>query len=91
LPAGRWRAVIDLIPTYADSDGAPLQLVLRIDGKAYPLAVERKTGDADWAQAVLDNRISVRVPETIGAGSHRIELTAAGGGILIEAVRFTKD
>ncbi|HVJ02304.1 MAG TPA: glycosyl hydrolase 115 family protein [Sphingomonas sp.] len=89
LPDGRWRPVVDLVPTYADADGAPLQLVLRIDGRDYPLSVKRETGDAAWAQAVLDNRISVEVPAIIAGGNHRLELVAQSGGILIEAVRFT--
>lgn len=88
LPTGNWRAVVDLIPTYADSDGEPLRLTLRLDGKAYPLSVARETGNADWAQAVLDNRISVEVPAVAAGGNHRIELLAESGGVLVEAVRF---
>ncbi|AQR76004.1 hypothetical protein BXU08_17940 [Sphingomonas sp. LM7] len=88
LPTGRWRAIVDLIPTYADGDGAPLQLVLRIDGKVYPLNITRETGNPAWAQAVLDNRISVELPEAVTAGTHRIELGAETGGILVEAIRF---
>ncbi|WP_294061005.1 glycosyl hydrolase 115 family protein [Sphingomonas sp.] len=88
LPAGKWRAIADLIPTYADSDGAPLRLTLGIDGKAYPLSIPRETGDAAWAQAVLDNRVSAEVPATLAAGTHRIELRAETGGVLVEAVRF---
>jgi hypothetical protein len=80
--------VIDLIPTYADGDGKPLRLTLRIDGKTWPLSVARNTGDAAWAQAVLDNRISIEVPTVIAGGSHRIELLAESDGVLIEAVRF---
>jgi hypothetical protein len=88
LPAGRWRAVVDLIPTYADADGAPLRLELRIDGEAHPLSVARETGDPAWAQAVLDNRISVELPADIPGGERRIALRAETGGILIEAIRF---
>lgn len=88
LPAGNWRAVVDLLPTYADGDGEPLRLTLRIDGKTYPLSVARNTGDAAWAQAVLDNRISVEVPAVAAGGSHRIELLAESGGVLMETVRF---
>lgn len=88
LPAGSWRAIVDLIPTYADGDGAPLRLTLRIAGKAYPLSIARETGNAAWAQAVLDNRISVEVPAVLAGGNHRIELLAESGGVLVEAVRF---
>jgi hypothetical protein len=91
LPAGGWRAIVDLIPTYADADGAPLRLVLRIDSKDWPLTIPRETGNPAWAQAVLDNRISVEVPEAIAAGSHRIEVHAQTGGVLIEAIRFVPD
>jgi hypothetical protein len=51
----------------------------------------RETGNPAWALAVLDNRISVTLPEAIAAGSHHIELTTEAGGILIEAVRFVPD
>ena len=88
LPAGNWRPVIDLIPTYADGDGEPLRLTLRIDGKAFPLSIVRETGNAAWAQAVLYNRISVEVPGVVAGGNHRIELLAENGGVLIEAMRL---
>jgi len=88
LPAGRWRAIVDLLPTYADADGAPLRLTLRIDGKAWPLEVPRETGNPAWAQAVLDNRIAVEVPGSIDAGNHQIVLSADTGGVLVEAIRF---
>jgi hypothetical protein len=90
LPAGRWRAVVSLIPTYADTDGAPLRLTVRIDGEAHPLTVARETGDSAWALAVLDNHVAIEVPGVLGSGHHRIELTAESGGVIVEALRFVR-
>jgi hypothetical protein len=88
LPPGSWQVLVDLIPSYADRDGDPLRLEVRIDGRPYRLAVPRNTGDSAWAQAVLDNRISVDLADAIPGGRHRIALLAENGGILIEAIRF---
>jgi hypothetical protein len=91
LPTGRWSATVDLLPTYADADGAPLRLLLHIDGKPIPRSIARTTGDPAWAQAVLDNRISVELPDTLAPGRHRIELRAESGAILVEAIRFAPE
>ncbi|HET9510236.1 MAG TPA: glycosyl hydrolase 115 family protein [Sphingomonas sp.] len=88
LPAGRWTALVDVLPTYADADDVPLALTITIEGRAHPLAIPRATGDKAWAQAVLDNRIGVAVPGVLAAGPHRVTLAATGGGVLVEAVRF---
>ncbi|MEP7008655.1 MAG: glycosyl hydrolase 115 family protein [Sphingomonas bacterium] len=88
LPPGSWRGLVDLIPSYADRDGNPLRLELRIDGRPYHLTVPRNTGDSAWARAVLDNRISVELADAIPGGHHRIALLAENGGVLIEAIRF---
>ena len=88
LPAGQWRAVVDILPTYADRDSDPLRLTIAIDGVAHRLAVPRQTGDRDWAQAVLDNRIALAVPVDLPAGTHRVTLQSADPGALIEAIRF---
>jgi hypothetical protein len=88
LPEGRWRAVVDLLPTYADRDGDPLALTARIDGQVQALAVKRETGSRDWAMGVLDNRLTVALPGEIAGGRHRIGLAARDRGVMIEAVRF---
>ncbi|MEO6358999.1 MAG: glycosyl hydrolase 115 family protein [Sphingomicrobium sp.] len=88
LAPGRWKAVVDLIPTYADRDGEPLLMEVIVDGRRIPLSVARKTGDGAWEQAVLDNRISADLPIVLDGGRRSIEISAPGGGVLIEAVRF---
>lgn len=88
LPQGRWRVMVDLIPTYADRDGDPLRLTVTINGKAQPLSVPRETGNKAWSAAVLDNRIPVLLTATLNAGAHRIDIEAHDNGVLIEAVRF---
>lgn len=88
LPAGEWRAFVDILPTYADRDGDPLRLTVAIDGVAYRLATPRQTGDRDWAQAVLDSRIALAVPVDLPAGAHRVTLQSADPGVMIEAIRF---
>jgi hypothetical protein len=89
LPAGQWRAIVDILPTYADKGGDPLRLSITIDGIAYPLTAPRETGDRAWAQAVLDNRIALPLPVQLTAGPHRLTLRAADPGVLVEAIRFT--
>lgn len=89
LPAGQWRATVDILPTYADRDGDPLRLTLIIDGIDYPLTAPRHTGDRDWALAVLDNRIALPLPAPLTTGTHRLTLRAADPGVLVEAIRFT--
>lgn len=89
LPAGQWRAFVDVLPTYADRDGDPLRLTIAIDGTARRLEAPRQTGDSDWAQAVLDNSIALAVPVDLPAGAHRITLQSADPGVMIEAIRFT--
>lgn len=88
LPAGQWRATVDILPTYADKDGDPLRLTLTIDDIDYPLAAPRQTGDRDWALAVLDNRLALPLPAPLAAGTHRLTLRTADPGVLIEAIRF---
>ncbi len=88
LPAGNWQAVIDLLPLYsADNDGI-LRLTVRIDGKAETLELPRRTGDRNWALAVLDNRIARPLSGTLGAGRHEITLEAGDPAVMIEAIRF---
>lgn len=89
VPPGKWQLNVDLLPTYADRDGDPLRLTVRVDGKPFPVSVVRETGDKDWSNAVLDNRITATLPTSFAAGRHIIGIEAEGGGILIEALRFT--
>ncbi len=86
LPPGEWRLFVELLPTYPDTDGALLALGLTLDGGRHALSVPRATGDAAWAQGVLDNRITVEVPGVVSGGTHRIGLTAQGGGILVDRI-----
>jgi hypothetical protein len=88
LPPGTWHVLVDVIPTYADRDGEPLRFSIEIDGRPVELMVPRHTGDADWAKAVLDNRITVPVESTLEGGAHQIALRAKNGGVTIEALRF---
>jgi hypothetical protein len=91
LPAGRWRMVVDLIPTYPDKDGDPLRLIVRVNGRDFPIAVPRHTDDKAWAQAVLDNRISVPVDAIFPGGPLNVEAQASSGGVLIEGIHFVPD
>jgi hypothetical protein len=88
LPAGNWQAVIDLLPLYPSGDGEALHLTVRIDGKAEALEIPRRTGDRDWAMAVLDNRIARTLAGTLGAGRHEISLESGDPAVMIEAIRF---
>ncbi|WP_292636591.1 glycosyl hydrolase 115 family protein [Novosphingobium sp.] len=88
LPAGNWRAVIDLLPAYPSDNGDVLRLTVRIDGAAQTLEIPRRTGDRDWAMAVLDNRIAMPLAPTLGAGRHEVSLEAGDPAVKIEAIRF---
>ncbi len=88
LPQGRWKAMVDLIPTYADRDGDPLRLTVTIDGQSQSMTIRRETGSKDWAAAVLDNRIPAPFEAMLGSGPHRIRIEAKDSGVLIEAIRF---
>lgn len=88
LPAGRWQMVVDLLPAYADRDGDPLRLTVRVDGVEYALAVPRETGSRDWAMGVLDNRLSLSLPGELAGGGHDLAVSASDSGVMIEAVRF---
>ncbi|TCM15430.1 glycosyl hydrolase family 115 (putative glucuronidase) [Novosphingobium sp. PhB165] len=88
LPAGNWRAVVDLLPTYPSDNGDMLRLTVRIDGTAQTLNVPRHTGDRDWARAVLDNRISLPLSAALGAGQHRVSIEIGDPAVMIEAIRF---
>jgi hypothetical protein len=91
LPPGRWRMVVDLLPTYADKDGEPLRLTVKANGRAFPLSVPRHTDDKAWAQGVLDNRISAPVDAVFSGGPLSVEALASSGGILLEGVRFVRE
>ncbi|WP_313434630.1 glycosyl hydrolase 115 family protein [Novosphingobium sp.] len=88
LPAGQWRAVVDLLPSYPADNGESLRLTVMIDGKRHALEVPRRTGDRAWALAVLDNRISHALPTLLDAGSHEISLESGDPAVMIEAIRF---
>lgn len=84
LPPGNWSLSIELLPTYPDRDAAPIALDVIVNGRTLPVSVPRVTGDPAWAQAVLDNRITVELPGMLTAGAHRIGLRAKGGGVLVD-------
>ncbi|MFC3439920.1 glycosyl hydrolase 115 family protein [Sphingobium rhizovicinum] len=88
LPAGRWRMLVDLLPAYADRDGDPLRLTVHLDGREEKLEARRETGDRDWANGVLDNRLSLPLPGAVAGGAHDIAIQARDGGVAIEAIRF---
>lgn len=89
LPPGKWRAAIEILPTYADRDGEPLRLDVTIGGKRHRLAAPRNTGDDDWKQAVLDNRIVLPLPEAIEGGASTITLATEGGGMIVDRLVLT--
>ncbi len=89
LPPGTWRATVEILPTYADRDGEPLRLDVTIDGKRHRLTTPRNTGDDDWKQAVLDNRITLPLPDAIPGGSHVITLATQGGGLIVDRLILT--
>ncbi|TCU57410.1 glycosyl hydrolase family 115 (putative glucuronidase) [Novosphingobium sp. PhB57] len=88
LPAGRWQAVVDLLPAYPSDNGEALRLTIRIDGKPQVLEIPRRAGDRDWADAVLDNRISVPFSALLEAGQHKVTIESGDPAVMIEAVRF---
>lgn len=89
LPPGKWRASVEILPTYADRDGEPLRLDVTIDGKRHRLTAPRNTGDDDWKQAVLDNRIILPLAGPIEGGSRAITLSAEGGGMIVDRLMLT--
>lgn len=88
LPAGNWRAVIDVLPTYPSDNGEALHLTLRIDGAVQTLEIPRHTGAHAWALAVLDNRISIPLTGSLAGGRHQFTLEAGDPAVMIEAIRF---
>lgn len=88
LPAGRWRMVVDLLPTYADRDGDPLRLTLHVDGREQMLEAAREIGSRDWAMGVLDNRLSLVIAGEWTGGPHVLTVEASDSGVMIEAIRF---
>jgi hypothetical protein len=88
LPRGRWRMLVDLLPTYADRDGEPLRLSLRANGREFPLSAARQTGDKAWSQGVLDNRLTLPVDAVFPEGRLSVDAETSSGGILLEAIRF---
>lgn len=89
IPAGSWRATIEILPTYADRDGEPHRLDVTIDGKRHRLTAPRTTGDDDWKRAVLDNRIVLPLPEAIEGGARTIRLASEGGGLIVDRLVLT--
>lgn len=90
LPAGLWRVMLDLLPTYADKDGDPLRVTLTLDGRSHALTAARNTGSRDWAMAVLENRLTLTLPDLVDGGRHRLALRASDSGVAIEAIRFER-
>ncbi|MGK6319432.1 glycosyl hydrolase 115 family protein [Sphingomonas sp. DT-204] len=89
LPPGRWRAVVEVLPTYPNGEKEPFGLALSVDaGQPVRLAAERRTGDAAWARAVLDNRIDLVLPEPLSGGDHRLSVALDGPGVILDRIRF---
>lgn len=89
LPHGKWLAAVEILPTYADRDGEPLRLDATVDGKRHRLTAPRNTGDDDWKQAVLDNRILLPLPDPIEGGARTITLASEGGGLIVDRLVLT--
>ncbi|MDG5489756.1 glycosyl hydrolase 115 family protein [Sphingomonas sp. BGYR3] len=89
LPPGRWRMAVDLLPTYADRDGRPLELTIEMGGRSFRVGAKRETGNDDWKQAVLDNRLTLTLPEPVDGGDRRIVLGATGGGVIVDRLVFS--
>lgn len=88
-PPGKWRASVEILPTYADRDGEPLRLDVILDGKRHRLTAPRNTGDDAWKQAVLDNRLALSLPEAIEGGTRTITLATEGGGMIVDRLVLT--
>lgn len=81
--------MVEILPTYPDRDGDTLRLDIAIDGKQQQIDIPRNTGDDDWKQAVLDNRIVLPLAEPIDGGTRAITLSAEGGGMIVDRIVLT--
>ena len=89
LPPGQWSLAAEVLPTYPTIEGAGLRLAVSVDGgAATTLTAPRKTGDAAWARAVLDNRIDLALPATLTGGRHTLAIRIDDPAILFDALRF---
>jgi hypothetical protein len=76
-----------LLPTYPIPRGVGLRIALALDGQApVVLAVERETGDARWAESVLEAGIAARVTLTLPADlpHHSLRLYMLDPGVVVD-------
>jgi hypothetical protein len=89
LPPGSWRLAAEVLPTYPTIEGTGQKLSVAVDGAAPEvIAAERRTGDANWARAVLDNRLDLLRLAPLAGGTHTLSIRLDDPALILDALRF---